>query len=118
MWMTDSTWSGSDGIRVAVACLMLLTAAVFEPACANDRVVNQMLADATLDTQVKTAILNASDVDASRIDVDTSRGVVTLRGVARSPEQAARIVSITKAVPGVTRVRSKIKVPRPSSVPS
>lgn len=64
--------------------------------------------DATLTARVKTALLADEAVPASRIDVDSSAGVVTLSGQLASDEQIRRAVEITRKVEGVERVESRL----------
>ncbi|MGZ5260657.1 MAG: BON domain-containing protein [Burkholderiales bacterium] len=44
------------------------------------------------------------------IHVDTNNGVVRLSGVAKSPEEAKKAVSIARSVKGVTSVRNDMQI--------
>jgi osmotically-inducible protein OsmY len=66
--------------------------------------------DATISTQVKTAILNDAEVGGLPIDVVTVKGAVTLSGVVKTEEQRDRVVAIAQKVGGVSDVRSELKI--------
>ena len=58
--------------------------------------INQTLDDATLQTRVKTAILNDPQVGGDQIDVASVNGVVTLSGVIKAPENEARAAELAQ----------------------
>lgn len=60
--------------------------------------------------QVMTALVNDPEIGTRPIDVRVSRGVVTLSGLVRSETEMARAIALARAVPGVTRVDSSIRV--------
>ena len=66
--------------------------------------------DAMISTTIKTEYSKDKDVSAMRINVDTDKGVVTLRGTAKSPAEAEKAVTIAKNVSGVSSVNNQIKV--------
>ena len=66
--------------------------------------------DAMISTKIKSEYAKDKEVSALRINVDTDKGVVTLRGTAKSKEEADKAVSIAKNVSGVSNVKSEIKV--------
>jgi hyperosmotically inducible periplasmic protein len=66
--------------------------------------------DAVISTKIKSEYAKDKDVSALRINVDTDKGVVTLRGTAKSKAEADKAVSIAKNVSGVSSVKSEIKV--------
>jgi osmotically-inducible protein OsmY len=72
--------------------------------------VNQTLDDATVQTRVKTALLNDPQVGGDQIDVTSSGGVVTLSGVIKSPEHEARATELARKVGGVKDVKTALKV--------
>ena len=70
--------------------------------CGNRRpAVSQSIDDATTSTRVKTALLNEPDIAVTKIDVDTSQGVVTLTGTVRSKEEEERAIATARRVSGV-----------------
>jgi hypothetical protein len=60
--------------------------------------------------QVMTALINDPEIGTRPIDVRVSRGIVTLSGRVRSEAEVARAIALARAVPGVTRVDSSIRV--------
>ncbi len=75
-----------------------------------ERNTGNVIADSYVTSAVKTALAGARGVRASDINVDTHKGVVTLRGTVRSSEEARRAVEVARAVGGVKAVKSKLRV--------
>jgi osmotically-inducible protein OsmY len=99
-------------MKTAAALLVLITSSVpLISACASGGVVvNRTIDDATTTTRVKTALLNDPVIDATRIDVDTSAGIVTLKGVVKSKEEEAKAIELTRRVAGVREVKSLLQI--------
>jgi hypothetical protein len=57
-----------------------------------------------------TALVNDPEIGARPITVRVTRGVVQLSGLVRSEAEVARAVALARAVPGVTRVDSSLRV--------
>ncbi len=74
------------------------------------KAVGDTIADATITTRVKTALLNDPDIGVLRIDVETTLGVVTLKGTVKSEAEKARAAELTRAVPGVKDVKVDLEV--------
>jgi osmotically-inducible protein OsmY len=56
--------------------------------------------------------LSESDRDVvRRIHVSTVNGVVTLEGTVLTSVQAAKILSVVRALPGVTKVENRLHIP-------
>lgn len=72
--------------------------------------VNQTFDDATVQTRVKTAILNDPTVGGDQIDVMSADGVVTLSGLIKSPDHEARAVELARKIGGVKDVKADLKV--------
>lgn len=66
--------------------------------------------DLTITARVKTALLNAPDIRAPRIDVETVNGVVTLTGRVTSKEEEQKAVEVARTVGGVVEVRSALQI--------
>ena len=60
--------------------------------------------DARITTQVKARLAADPMVRASGIDVDTSRGVVSLRGSVASDQERQRAIQLTQGVSGVQEI--------------
>jgi hypothetical protein len=70
----------------------------------------RLLNDGTLTAKVKSALLADDAVPGSRIDVDSSAGVVTLSGRLSDQAQIDRAVGIARSVEGVERVESRLTI--------
>jgi hyperosmotically inducible protein len=68
------------------------------------------LDDATITARVKTVLLNDQQISATRIDVSTTAGIVTVSGTVKSEAEAARAVELAKQVTGVREVKSALQV--------
>lgn len=66
--------------------------------------------DATITARVKTVLLNDPQVAATKIDVSTASGVVTLSGSVKSKADEARAVEVARTVTGVREVKSTLVV--------
>jgi len=67
--------------------------------------------DSVITAKVKAQMVKDRDVSALHIRVDTdNKGVVTLSGKAKSPEEAAKAVAIARSVEGVVSVENNIQV--------
>lgn len=98
-------------MRTAAALLLLITCSVpLMSACATGGAVNRTIDDATITTRVKTALLNDPVIDATKIDVDTSAGVVTLQGVVKSKDEETKAIELTRRVSGVRDVKSSLQI--------
>jgi len=93
--------------------LFVLLAAGAFPACGgmSARSVNTAGAmdDATITARVKTALLNDQQISATKIDVTTSNGVVTMSGTVRSRAEEARAIEVARQTPGVKDVKSTLQ---------
>jgi osmotically-inducible protein OsmY len=72
--------------------------------------VNQTLDDATIQTRVKTALLNDPTVGGDPIDVASQNGVVTLSGEIKAPDHEARAAELARKIGGVKDVKTALKV--------
>jgi osmotically-inducible protein OsmY len=102
--MTSKSYNYATIILLAVTLIgpMLLTA------CGKS--VGETIDDATLTTRVKTALVNAEDVPAASIDVDTFKGVVTLSGGVKTAAQRDKAVAAARKISGVKDVKSTIQI--------
>jgi len=66
--------------------------------------------DATITTRVKTALLNEKGMDPTRIDVQTSQGVVTLTGRVKNKEEETKAVAVARGIRGVSDVKSSLQI--------
>src|SRR5215207_5255692 len=71
------------------------------------KTVGETIDDATITAKVKTALLNDPQVGGLKIDVDTTKGVVTMSGIVKSRGEEQRAVTIAR---GVHDVKSTLQV--------
>lgn len=76
----------------------------------NKQSAGDYIDDATITARVKTALIQAPDVKAHQINVETHNGVVQLSGFVDSEDEARRAVDAADDVPGVTKVESDMRV--------
>ena len=74
------------------------------------RGVVETTSDATITAKVKTAFAADDVVSATKIDVDTMRGIVTLNGTVRSRAELEKALSIARNTAGVVGVKSNLTV--------
>jgi len=67
--------------------------------------------DANITARVKTVLLNDTQVVATKIEVSTAAGVVTLSGSVKSKADEARAIQVARTVTGVRDVKSTLVVP-------
>src|SRR5512133_907663 len=80
-------------------------------ACASSgHAIGNSVDDASITAQVKTALLNDSQVNATKIDVSTSNGVVTMSGTVRSQPEQERAIQIARRVNGVKDVKANLNI--------
>ncbi|MGE5243486.1 MAG: BON domain-containing protein [Betaproteobacteria bacterium] len=98
--------------RVSRSLLWLIAIAIVLPllAAACGKSIGETVDDATITARVKTALLNDPSVSAMRIDVDTTKGVVTMSGVVKSQAEEQRAIQIARGIPGVRDVKSTLQV--------
>ena len=70
----------------------------------------EVITDAAITTEVKTKLVAAKGVPGSKINVDTTDGTVTLKGVVPTRASRAKAVRITRASKGVKRVVDELTI--------
>jgi osmotically-inducible protein OsmY len=83
--------------------------AIAVSACAG-KTISATLDDATITARVKTVLLNDPQVGATKIDVTTSGGVVTMSGAVKSRADETRAIGLARQVNGVRDVHSNLQV--------
>lgn len=74
------------------------------------RSTGQVIDDAAITARVKAALIDAPDVKAGDINVETNRGVVQLSGFVDSQNMSDRAVASAQRVPGVRSVKNDMRV--------
>jgi hyperosmotically inducible periplasmic protein len=69
-----------------------------------------VMSDAALTAAVKTRFLADPDISGLKIDVDTTDGVVTLRGGLKSNAERQRALSVARETKGVREVVDRLRV--------
>lgn len=77
--------------------------------------VERYVEDSLLTARVKLALLDAPDVSALDIGVQSHRGVVQLSGFVNDQHRVRRAEEIATRVPGVVTVRNAIQLKDPAS---
>ena len=96
-------------VKLTSALLALvLVVPLFAAACG--KTVGETIDDATITSRVKTALLNDSTVGGLRIDVDTFKGVVTLSGSVKLPQEEQTAIALARKVDGVVDVKSTLQI--------
>ena len=72
----------------------------------------EVLTDAAITTAVKSKFLADTSVSGLKIDVDTTNGVVTLRGTVPNAVEKARALELARDTRGVKSVKDQLKVAR------
>jgi osmotically-inducible protein OsmY len=94
--------------RVAATLAVVLILPLLLTACGKS--IGETIDDATITARVKTALLNDPEVGGMKIDVDTTKGVVTMSGTVKSKAEEERALSLARQITGVSDVRSTLQV--------
>ena len=105
-----------------IALLIIVALAAAAPVWAQDQTNdqateegrqknNELVSDATLTTKVHTALMNNVGLNTLRsINVDSDKGVVTLKGRVDSEDTKRRAEEVAKRVGGVSAVKNELRV--------
>jgi len=83
---------------------------VSEGAKAAASKTDEVVTDASITSAIKMKMADDKTVSASKIDVDTKDGIVTLNGTVKSQAEADQAVTLAKSVHGVKSVQSNLVV--------
>ena len=99
-------------IRHGRAHVWLMAALVVLPLLVSGcgKTVGEAVDDATVTARVKTALLNDPQVAGLKIDVDTTKGIVTMSGIVTSRGEEQRAIQLARGIPGVVDVKSTLQV--------
>jgi hyperosmotically inducible protein len=90
--------------------LALTLAASTFAACGGGKAVSSTIEDASITAQVKTVLLNDTEMNATKIDVSTSNGVVVMSGYVASPGDQERAIQLARQVSGVRDVKANLTI--------
>ena len=79
------------------------------------RTAGENVDDATITASVKSTLVADKVANLTRVDVDTTLGVVSLNGVVESPEQKSRAEQLANRVSGVRKVVNNLQIQKRSS---
>lgn len=100
----------TPSIRALFSFALIALFAVPLTVAACGKTVGETIDDATITAKVKTALLNDPQVGGLKIDVDTTKGVVTMSGIVKTPAEAERAVQLARQQGGVKDVKSTLQV--------
>ena len=99
-----------DKVAASEPALREGAANVKDAARATGAAVASTVDDVSITASVSSSLAKDPALSATRIDVDTKNGVVTLQGPAPSAVAKSRAGDIAKAVQGVSRVDNRLSV--------
>lgn len=100
-------------VTAMIGCLSLFTAAC--SVTSGQSSVGDYVDDSTITARVKKRFAEDKAVAASRIQVETLKGVVQLSGFATTEAERQRAAQIAATVPGVKQVENGVTVRPPQS---
>ena len=104
--------------KLLIATMIGATTAIAATGCAvtsGQESAGAYVDDATITTRVKSRFAEDKTVSATRISVETLKGVVQLSGFATSEAEKQRAAQIAASVPGVRQVQNAVVVRPPAS---
>ena len=66
--------------------------------------------DSWITTKVKSEMIADTEVKANNINVETSKGVVTLTGTAATSQESDKAAQIARGIKGVTSVKNEMRI--------
>ncbi len=92
-------------------CLFLVAGGAGEAGyvAGQDQSAGTTISDQWITTKVKSKLIADGMVKARNINVDTTEGVVTLRGIVFSAREKGRAIALAQETTGVRRVSSHLK---------
>ena len=98
-------------MRRKVVSIVLAASISLLTACASSgRAISNSVDDASITAQVKTKLLNDPQVNATKIDISTANGVVTMSGTVRSQPEQERAIQLARQVSGVRDVKANLTI--------
>lgn len=101
------------GMLVAAAVLTIPTIPLYAATSYDNgskETMGEKIDDATITSKVKMELMGNKGTSALHTDVDTTNGVVTLTGKAKTVSEKELATEVAKKVKGVTRVINEIAV--------
>ena len=101
---------GTSGRTVDVATARETGAEIAERVAMGANEAQRLAASAALTAKIKSKMALDDNIEASRIDVDTSGSVVTLHGSVDSQAQRERALQLARETDGVTSVVDRMTI--------
>jgi hyperosmotically inducible protein len=101
---------GTIGSAVDVSIARQTGAEIAGKVAASANTAQRMASSAALTAKIKSKMALDDTIQASRIDVDTAEGVVTLHGTVDSEAQRERALQLARETDGVKSVVDKLTV--------
>jgi hyperosmotically inducible protein len=92
------------------AALLVAVLVIFGCQAMTGRTAGRNIDDAAITASVKSSLVADKASNLTRVDVDTTNGVVSLNGVVESPEQKNRAAQLAGRVDGVRNVVNNLQV--------
>lgn len=102
---------------VRMKMLVAVLVAVLFAGCQSmtGRTAGQNVDDAALTASVKSTLVADKLANLTRVDVDTTLGVVSLNGVVESADQKSRAEQLARRIDGVRNVINNLQIQKRSS---
>ncbi|MCB1909356.1 MAG: BON domain-containing protein [Rhodocyclaceae bacterium] len=104
----------ATAVAASLLCLPALPVQAAEKP-AEPGAMGQLISDSGLSARIKAALAVNDATDALDIEVNTTRGVVTLRGMVDSFDEADEAVRTAAAMDGVQAVRNELEIVAPGA---
>ena len=104
-----TTQRALGALAVGTMLAMGMTGCAWLRGDTENRSPQQTTSDAVITGKVKTALAADDLVKARRIDVDTSRGVVTLNGTVGSAAEKTQAIRLARSISGVVDVKDNLR---------
>ena len=98
------------GIFPSLAVIILISVLAASCTAMTGKTVGENIDDANITASVKATLVADRVANLTRIDVDTTRGVVSLNGVVESPDQKVRAGQLALTANGVKDVINNLQV--------
>ena len=98
-----------------ISVVVLITLLLAGCQSMTGRTAGQNVDDATITASVKSTLVKDKAGNLTRIDVDTTRGVVALNGVVETADQKSRAEQLARQVEGVRNVINNLQVQKRAS---
>jgi hyperosmotically inducible protein len=91
-----------------VTCVIALLSSCQSYREEGSRTIGEFTDDVAIQTKVKTALIRDDDIKGLRINVEVSKGVVTLYGPISSNNARRKAVKLVRDIRGVTEVQDRL----------